>query len=134
VLAEIPDCQLCGRSAARLFAYTFGYVGQGYFINVIPVATLFEIWGSYFSRNFTEMCLPTKVSRKVEEAADSDLGAKVEKTAEKAGSKLEKASNNVQVNSAMTAVVGFGAGWGGVGWGGVGWGGVGWGGQRTILP
>ncbi len=38
-----------------------------------------------------------KVSRKVDEVTDSDLGAEVERGAEKAGSELEKASNSAQV-------------------------------------
>jgi rhodanese-related sulfurtransferase len=37
-----------------------------------------------------------KVSRKVDEVTDSDLGAEVERGAEKAGSELEKASNSAQ--------------------------------------
>ena len=40
-----------------------------------------------------------QVGSKAEELADSDLGAKAEQTAEEAGSKLEDASDNVQVGA-----------------------------------
>ena len=41
---------------------------------------------------------------KAEELADSDLGAKAEQTAEEAGSKLQDASENVQVGVAASCL------------------------------